>query len=643
MDKNYVEAERGRYGLNGEITVFLSLILTCICALMCGLLESARVAGSGWYLQMAVNSSLDSLMSQYHRDIWEEYHLLLLEFEDGEGLAAEMEPYFKAYLENQASVRLKPERLEVSQPIKITEKEGKWLEQEILDYMKLGVWNMEVNQQVLEELRDNMKEAGSLKTIISHYQVNTGKVLGVERALEAIGSSLKKQEQYWRTGKNKLKHCDGRGFIKTAKQLQKEINQIPRLITRYEAAAANLAMELDRSEAEAEKCKADVKADTWLAIQAELKRYRMYTDEEGERRKAVGKVGIQAERNGKIVEAAIEEAEETLEYIREWEGGDDEDELDEAPLWNAVLMRFNHFKPDLSFKEPQIKDKKKMNLLEGISRLSGGSLLYLVVPDEKEVSSSIIESSEFPSKLHFGKNNVRSEEAVGGIIKSIVDTALINEYTASHFTHFLSEGEREFKYEQEYILNGADSDRENLNGVVNRIVAVREGMNLIYLLKDQEKRQEAEALAAVITGAASVTPLLQITAFFILTVWAFAEALEDIRILLADGKTPFFKGKTDWKLSIENILRFDGKKLPKLDNDEKLDKREGGLDYQDYLKLFLLIQDRSERNYRMMDMIQKNIRKTHKKFLMEQCACQVQVKGAAMGRFLFIRQAIKAY
>lgn len=52
----------------GGITVFLSLILTCICALMGGLFESARAAGSGWYMQMALNSSLDSLMSCYHRE-----------------------------------------------------------------------------------------------------------------------------------------------------------------------------------------------------------------------------------------------------------------------------------------------------------------------------------------------------------------------------------------------------------------------------------------------------------------------------------------------------------------------------------------------------------------------------------------------
>ena len=69
----------------GEITVFLSLILTCICALMGGLFESARAAGSGWYMQMALNSSLDSLMSCYHREIWDKYRIFVLECAQGYG------------------------------------------------------------------------------------------------------------------------------------------------------------------------------------------------------------------------------------------------------------------------------------------------------------------------------------------------------------------------------------------------------------------------------------------------------------------------------------------------------------------------------------------------------------------------------
>ena len=91
--ERHVEAEMD---VCGGITVFLSLILTCICALMGGLFESARAAGSGWYMQMALNSSLDSLMSCYHREIWDKYRIFVLECADKERLAAEMEPQMAA-------------------------------------------------------------------------------------------------------------------------------------------------------------------------------------------------------------------------------------------------------------------------------------------------------------------------------------------------------------------------------------------------------------------------------------------------------------------------------------------------------------------------------------------------------------------
>ena len=53
---------------------------------MGGLFESVRTAGSGWYMQMALDSSLDSLMSKYHRDVWEQYRIFALEFDESGGL-----------------------------------------------------------------------------------------------------------------------------------------------------------------------------------------------------------------------------------------------------------------------------------------------------------------------------------------------------------------------------------------------------------------------------------------------------------------------------------------------------------------------------------------------------------------------------
>lgn len=54
----------------GEITVFLSMCLLSVAALLCVMLESARTAGSKYYFQTAVNSGLDTLFSRYHRQLW---------------------------------------------------------------------------------------------------------------------------------------------------------------------------------------------------------------------------------------------------------------------------------------------------------------------------------------------------------------------------------------------------------------------------------------------------------------------------------------------------------------------------------------------------------------------------------------------
>ena len=43
---------------SGQITVFLSMCLLCVTALLCVMLESARTAGSKFYFQVAVNGIL---------------------------------------------------------------------------------------------------------------------------------------------------------------------------------------------------------------------------------------------------------------------------------------------------------------------------------------------------------------------------------------------------------------------------------------------------------------------------------------------------------------------------------------------------------------------------------------------------------
>lgn len=635
----------------GEITVFLSLILTCICALMGGLLESARAAGSGWYLQTAVDSSLDSLMSQYHREIWEDYRLILLEFEDTEQLEQEMIPFLSAYLDTDASYQLEQEELKVAPPIRITDGDGRYLEQEILDYMRLGVLTMEQKPEKLSELLDGVKEAASLGEITKHYQLDTRKAIRLESALEDIGSSLKKQKEYLNAGKEELKDCDGRGFISAAKRLKRELQRMPSLIKAYESAASDLEQELAVSRAEAEAKRGELKEDTWRMLSEEMDQYRTYTDQEGERRMQVMRTGQQAEQNLAIVEAAIEEAEDTLDYIADWEPDDEDDELDEEPLWAAVLRTFLRFKTDESFAEPGVRDKKKMDLLQSISRLSDSGLLALVMPEGKDVSGKTADLSGFPStaagvtaaKVSNGRT---SERSIGvedtSLIGGLLDIALIDEYMAHFFSNVLSEETKPLNYEQEYLIAGKATDKENLQGVVERLLLVREAMNLMHLLTDGDKKREAEQLAVAILGAASLSPLTAVTTFFILTVWAFAEAVEDLRALLRKEAVPFVKNRENWKLSLDHLMDAQSPGAWTSDGDDGKDGK--GMFYQDYLRLLFLMQNRREKDYRMMDLIQLNIAARQKDFQMFHCAYRVEVECRVKGRRGTLeRSAVKAY
>ena len=624
---------------SGEITVFLSLILTCICALMCGLLESARLAGSGWYLQMAADSALDSLLSKYHREVWENYHLLLLEFEDKEGLEAELLPWLDAYLTDQPPYYLENSSVTAREPVKITAENGRYLEREILDYMKLGVWTMEQNPDKQKTYSEEILEADSLGEITERYQTDTAGVMKLERTLENIGESLKSQEQYLEKGKQMLRNCNGSGFIREAEKLKKELNRMPGLIDQYEKEADVLAGQLAESKAQAEEKKGDLKEETWQMVSGGLESCRAYIDKEGERRKEVERSGQQAADNLLVVEAAIEEAEETKEYIDEWEADDDDDELEEEELWEEVLDTFSRFKADHTFAEPAVKDKKKMKLLENIGHLAKGDLLSLVVPEDREVSKTAVDKLEFPSETAA----LSPDSGQGSGMADLVELAFINEYTAYHFTNFETGQEKNLQYEQEYILNGKDSDRENLKSMVDRIVGVREAMNLISLYRDSDKRNEARTLAAAITGAVGLSPLTEVTAFFILTVWALAESLEDVKTLLSGGKVPFIKNAGEWKLSLEQLLAFE-RPVGNSGVGDGAESGGRGLDYQGYLKLFLILQNRVEKDYRIMDMIQENISRKQSGFLMDRCAYRVDVEVRAKGRYGNLkRNASKAY
>lgn len=197
----------------------------------------------------------------------------------------------------------------------------------------------------------------------------------------------------------------------------------------------------------------------------------------------------------------------------------------------------------------------------------------------------------------------------GDVWTAGLERALLDAYAAHFFTRFGQEKTGSVHYEQEYLLQGNASERENLKRTVNELLAVREAVNLAALYADSEKRSEAEALALAITGLAGITPITAAASFFIMTVWAFAESVADVKVLLSGGKIPFFKQPGEWQISLSALTEKGASIFLETGTDPSLKNGtdDRGLDYQDWLKLFFLIQGKSRFCYRMMDMIQNRI------------------------------------
>ena len=173
------------------MTVFLSLIMICVCSLMAALFQSARYAGARWYLQMASASAVDSVMSQYHRQMWERYHLLGLEFEDEAEVASDYRKYVESYFKGGTFYPMGVQSGEVDELVRMTDEGGDMLEMEITDYMKYGIWNKKLDPSGIPETIKNLAGASQVREVARAYEKRSKDTIKLEQGLESISDTLK--------------------------------------------------------------------------------------------------------------------------------------------------------------------------------------------------------------------------------------------------------------------------------------------------------------------------------------------------------------------------------------------------------------------------------------------------------------------
>lgn len=657
-----------KQGLSGQITVFISMILMILFAFLCVLMESARTAGARWYLQMAASSAMDSVFSQYHRELWDRYRLLFAEYESPEEIEQDFAGFLLPYLETKNWYPMALEQTAAEEIVRATDGHGAYLEKEILDYMKYGVWKLDFEGDAVPELWDYEREAEAVTEMAQSYRLRTRDVWKLERVLEDISGNLDRQRTFREQGLNSLSSYDGAGFRREAERMIGELRKIPGLVRQYEKEADKLATVL-ASDRQEQNARADrFSAGTAAALEEEIQEYEAYIAEDGKRRQEIRDLDLSSAEQIQRLEALIELSYEVEQEIEEWEDDDDEDgdggEPDYESLWRPVRNGLEGIViPLLSFAHG-IQDKEKEGWLKQVEQLYQEGMLGLLVPDGHQISEKLASIAELPSHTE------SYEEGAGS--GSMVDHVLVNEYCGMFFSQFCSGAEQKnisekrekrkglsktgtdpgettgdgtkpeiqletqaqvLDYEIEYLLFGNASDRENLSDAVHRLLAVRSGLNLIHILSDSGKREQARALAAVITGVGSITPLILVTTFFVMSVWALGEALMDVKGLLAGKKVVLLKTSEDWTLDVENLLV--------LGRDGTLEAGGGerGLSYLSWLKILLFVEPAVRQEYRIMDVIQLNLGQGKSGFRMRNGVYQVHMSGNVCGKYLFFSPA----
>lgn len=232
--------------------------------------------------------------------------------------------------------------------------------------------------------------------------------------------------------------------------------------------------------------------------------------------------------------------------------------------------------------------------------------LDIYTPSDRRISNDAIVAG-LPSKGRLSSfslsnfiNKIKEIDDIKDVLKGGKDELLQMKYMKNHFQSAVSQSEDDdsfFKYELEYILAGKASDEGNLKSARNRIITIREAMNIAYINKNPQMRDLALTIAELISSPAAAPATQQA----LIAAWAYAESVNDYRLLVHGKKVPLMKDDDSWAVNLKSIITN-----PNL---EYIDKNnEKGNTYNEYLQAMIFLTNKDNRLLRMMDLIEINMK-----------------------------------
>lgn len=601
----------------GQITVFLSLILVLLVSVLCGVLETARSHVLKFQMETAMDSAMESVTAEYSTELFRRFGLLYC-YDDG-NLAGRIQKYLERYGEYGGWTPFTADSVQVTNRRCAADDGGAVFIQSAADYMRYGIV-----EELLEET-DFYKRIAEQSQWVSQFMNRIGswseEVFGLETLTAKLSdglSTLKRETEGLHSIVNSWSDgTDVNGIQNQAAAVLKLLQDGIGRTQQYQSLSETLKRGFSSITDEFAQQREQLEEDFRQMVDQEITSVNSYIQESGERYLQVMQV-----------DSALKEKLDILEQLAGWTPPAQEETPQNRPQEQSQKQSLEQLTGLLG----NLDFTQLLPVSENISGESGGArflrtvrelktkgILALVMDADEKLSERKM-TDDIPSKRLTADMGQKSLKQI-----TIRDAALFNEYLAAQFDCF-TDREDETVYDLEYIIGNSDSDRENLAEAAGQLLLMREGLNLIYLYTDQAKRQQAEALAVGLVGFTGIGPLIAVVTFLILSAWAFAESVYDVRLLLAGEKVGLIKTAKDWHMTIEQIFQL---------REMKIEEGTGGLTYKWYLRILLLLKDRQQKAFRAMDAVEYHMRKSIPGFCIERCCAGFTAQIALSGRRIF--------
>lgn len=339
---------------SASITVFLSLSFVLIAALILTITESARTIAQRYYMQTALNSAMESLFSEFHRPLWENYRIYALEYRDDALLQEELETFIKPYSEAQNLFPAKVVKDDFSFSGRGSLVEQNHFEEEVLEYIPALLTKDALEfigqkqsgtdiPSLLEEVSKKEKEADSIQRLRKKYVLNHYDVEYLEDCINDIDQCCKNSSTLHSQSLSDLHSKDASGFFWHSSSLRSTLEQLKSTVQRYDARAEILKEKIAELRQDFELEKVNLEEDGIRAIESELQSYDEYVNEGGKVRQMIDLFPAECDSLGSSIQNIEETVQNFEDYIseeRERRRNEDDDEEEDEDDLQAEIDAF---------------------------------------------------------------------------------------------------------------------------------------------------------------------------------------------------------------------------------------------------------------------------------------------------------------